>query len=92
MNVELLNPTLVLGLIARSDPGKPNPGQWRGSAEQVRAHLDEKARYRRALHELHQLEDRELDDLDLARAARSRTGARPRSTGRRAPTWPRTRP
>ena len=40
-------------------------------------------RYRRALHELHQLDDRDLDDLDLARidfpelAWRHATGAAP---------------
>lgn len=70
MNVELVNPTLILGLFASSDAGKPRSSQplapaW---ARQVRANLDEKLRYRRALHELHQLDDRELDDLNLARA------------------------
>jgi uncharacterized protein YjiS (DUF1127 family) len=70
MNVALVNPAVVLGLFASSGGAKPTsrrqvvPG-WAG---QVRARLAEKLRYRRALHELHQLDDRELDDLNLARA------------------------
>lgn len=70
MNVELVNPTLVLGLFAQSNAAGPEPRQWPTPAwaRQVRARFDEKLRYRRALHELHQLDDRELDDLDLARA------------------------
>jgi uncharacterized protein YjiS (DUF1127 family) len=70
MNVELVNPTSVLGLFATSDAAGPKPRQWLAPAwaRQLRARLDEKLRYRRALHELHQLDDRELDDLDLARA------------------------
>jgi hypothetical protein len=70
MNVELVNPTLVLGLFATSDAAGPKAGRWPalGWARQVRVRLDEKLRYRRALHELHRPDDRELDDLDLARA------------------------
>jgi uncharacterized protein YjiS (DUF1127 family) len=70
MNVELVNPTLVLGQFDRSEAAGPKPRQWPAPAwaRQVRVHLDEKLRYRRALRELHQLDDRELDDLDLARA------------------------
>ena len=70
MNVELVNPTLILDLLANSDAAEPRLSRslapaWAGRA---RAHLDEKLRYRRALHELEQLDERELDDLDLARA------------------------
>jgi uncharacterized protein YjiS (DUF1127 family) len=70
MNVELVNPMWVLGLFAGSDGAKPKFSQrpapaW---ARQARARLDEKLRYRQALHELCQLDDRELDDLNLARA------------------------
>jgi uncharacterized protein YjiS (DUF1127 family) len=69
MNVELVHPTLVLDLFA-SSPAKPKSGHGLAPAwaKRVRARLDEKLRYRRALHELHQLDDRELDDLNLARA------------------------
>jgi uncharacterized protein YjiS (DUF1127 family) len=70
MNVELVNPTSILGMFAHSDAARLKPRQWPAPAwaRQVRARLDQKLRYRRALHELHQLDDRELDDLDLARA------------------------
>jgi uncharacterized protein YjiS (DUF1127 family) len=70
MNVELVNPTWVLGLVAGSEAANPKPRQWRvpAWARQVRARLEETLRYRRALHELHQLDARELDELNLARA------------------------
>ena len=70
MNVELINPTSVLGLFASSAAAEPKAGHGLAPAwaRQVRARLDEKVRYRRALRELHRLDDRELDDLDLARA------------------------
>jgi uncharacterized protein YjiS (DUF1127 family) len=70
MNVELVNPTLVLGLCASSDAAGPKARHWPAPAwaRQLRARCDEQLRYRRALHELHRLDDWELDDLDLARA------------------------
>jgi uncharacterized protein YjiS (DUF1127 family) len=70
MNVELINPTLVLGLFASHDADKPRSSQWQAPAwaRQVRASFHQKVRYRRALHELRQLDDRELDGLNLAHA------------------------
>jgi uncharacterized protein YjiS (DUF1127 family) len=70
MNVELFRPTPVLGLFASSDAARGNsrPRPARTWARQVWARPDERLRYRRALRELNQLDDRELDDLDLARA------------------------
>jgi len=70
MNVALVNPMSVLGLCASSNGAVPKHSARRAPAwaRQVQARLDEKLRYRRALHELHRLDDRELDDLDLARA------------------------
>jgi hypothetical protein len=77
MNVELVNPTLVLGLLAISDAAEPRfrPSLAPAWAKQVRAHLDERLRYQHALHELHQLDDREFDELDLARADVPAAGA-----------------
>jgi uncharacterized protein YjiS (DUF1127 family) len=40
--------------------GKLIPWAWAQAGEQIR--------YRRALHQLRQLDDRDLDDIDLARA------------------------
>jgi uncharacterized protein YjiS (DUF1127 family) len=70
MNVELFRPASVLGLFASSDAARGNsrPRPAPAWARQVRARLDQKRRYRRALRELNRLDDRELDDLDLARA------------------------
>jgi uncharacterized protein YjiS (DUF1127 family) len=70
MNVQLVNPTSVLDLFASSAAAEPKSrlGLAPAWARQLRARHDEKLRYRRALHELNQLDDRELDDLDLARA------------------------
>jgi uncharacterized protein YjiS (DUF1127 family) len=54
-----------------------------GLARQVRKRVAEEIRYRRALQELHQLDDRDLDDIDVARvdfpelAWRHATGAAP---------------
>ena len=70
MSVELVNPTLVLDLFASSAAAEPKSshGVAPAGAKRVRARLDQQLRYLRALRELHQLDDRELDDLDLARA------------------------
>jgi uncharacterized protein YjiS (DUF1127 family) len=68
--VELVHPMSLLGLFASSDAARGNsrPRPARTWARQVWARPDERLRYRRALRELNQLDDRELDDLDLARA------------------------
>ena len=70
MNVELVNPMSVFRLFERSDAARLQPSHWRTPAwaKQLWARLGEEIRYRRALHELHQLDNRDLDDLDLARA------------------------
>lgn len=70
MNVELVNPMLVLRLLSHSDAAKRRPDRRRAPAwaQEVQARLDEKLRYGRALHGLHRLDDGELDHLDLARA------------------------
>jgi uncharacterized protein YjiS (DUF1127 family) len=70
MNVELVKPMSVLRLFERSNAARPQSGHWRPPvwARQLWARLGEEIRYQRALRELHQLDDRDLDDLDLARA------------------------
>ena len=70
MNVELVNPTSVLRLFEGSNAARRQRGHWRPPvwAKQLGARLGEEIRYQRALYELHQLDDRDLDDLDLARA------------------------
>jgi uncharacterized protein YjiS (DUF1127 family) len=70
MNVELVNPMSVFRLFERSDAARPQPSQWRTPAwaKQLWPRLGEQIRYQRALHQLHQLDDRDLDDLDIARA------------------------
>jgi uncharacterized protein YjiS (DUF1127 family) len=70
MNVEIVNPMSIFRLFERSNAARPQPGhrQPRVWAKQLGARLGEEIRYRRALHELHQLDDRDLDDLDLGRA------------------------
>jgi uncharacterized protein YjiS (DUF1127 family) len=70
MNVELVNPMSVFGLFERSDAARPQSSQWRTPAwvKQLWARRGEQIRYQRALHQLHQLDDRDLDDLDIARA------------------------
>ena len=69
MNVEFVNPTSVLRLFEGSNAARRQRGHWRPPvwAKQLGARLGE-IRYQRALHELHQLDDRDLDDLDLGRA------------------------
>jgi hypothetical protein len=70
MNVELVNPTSVFRLFERSDAARPRPSHRRTPvwAKQLCARLGERIRYQRALHQLHWLDDRDLDALDLARA------------------------
>ena len=70
MNVELVNPMSVFRLFERSDAARLQPSHWRTPAwaKQLRARLGDEIRYRRALHEPHQLVDGDLDDLDTARA------------------------
>ena len=69
MNVELVNPISVFRLFERSDAARLQPSHWRTPAwaKQLWARLGEEIRYPRALHEPHQLDDWDLDDLDLAR-------------------------
>jgi uncharacterized protein YjiS (DUF1127 family) len=69
MNVELVNPMLVPRLFVHRDAAEPKRRQWpRARAKRVRARFDEELRYRGALKQLRQLDDRQLDDLDLTRA------------------------
>ena len=66
MNVELVNPTLVLGLFAGRDAAGPKPGGWRAPAwpGRARARLDERLRWRPAWRGVRQLGDRALEDPD----------------------------
>jgi hypothetical protein len=68
MNVELVNPTLVLGLFAGRDAAGPKPGRWRAPAwpRRARARLDERPRWRRAWRGVRQLDGRALEDPDRA--------------------------
>lgn len=81
MNVELVNPVSIFRLFDAGGP-RSRPPAW---ASQLWARLGEEIRYRRALNELHRLDDRDLNDLDLARgdfpalAWRHATGLAPRS-------------
>ena len=59
MNVELVNPTLILGLFAGRDAAGPEPSRWR-----ARARLGERLRWRRAPRERHRLDHRDLAALD----------------------------
>jgi hypothetical protein len=67
--VELVNPMSVFRLFERSDAARlqPSDGRTPAWAKRLWARLGEEIRYWRALHEPHQLDDRDLDDLDLAR-------------------------
>ena len=83
MNVELINPNSVLGLFAHGEAAELKPSERRIPAwtARVRARVDEEIRYRRTVGQLRRLDDRTLDDLDIARAelpkvARARVAAR----------------
>ena len=69
MNVEFVNPVLVFGLFAPSDAPQPKPSQWRrlGPAEfwHASTRSSDTGEHRASLH---QLDDREFDDLALAPA------------------------
>jgi hypothetical protein len=71
MNVELVNPMSVFRLFERSDAASPRPSHRRTPvwAKQLRARLGEQIRSWRALHQLHRLDDRDLDALEIPRAA-----------------------
>jgi uncharacterized protein YjiS (DUF1127 family) len=70
MNVELVNPMSVFRLFERSDAARLQLSHRRTPvwAKQLRARLGEQIRSRRALNQLHRLDDRDLDDFDIARA------------------------
>lgn len=76
MNVESVDPVLCSAVSHRAPLASRSPvnggGAW---ATRVLARLDEKLRYRRAPRKLHQLDDREFDDLALAPAAPALTWA-----------------
>jgi uncharacterized protein YjiS (DUF1127 family) len=63
--------------------------EGQGSFRQLLRWLRRQARYRRALHELHQLDDRDLDDIGITRrdfpalAWRHVTGAEPLAASNR---------
>jgi uncharacterized protein YjiS (DUF1127 family) len=62
--VQLVNPAALITLLFSSRGGEGrDEGFWR----RVRARVGEEVRYRRALHELYRLDDRDLDDLNLGR-------------------------
>ena len=70
MNVELINPAGVRRLFDDNGIGaqthEPRPSvSW---IERLRSRVGEAIRFQRALHLLRQLDQRDLDDLDLARA------------------------
>jgi uncharacterized protein YjiS (DUF1127 family) len=72
---------LALALTPSPSPGGPDPDE--GFLGKVALWARRRVRYGRALRELHRLDDRDLDDLDLARADfpelawRHATGAEP---------------
>lgn len=70
MNVELVDPALVLRVFSPTDAAQRNLARKRAPAwaRAFLTRLDEEIRYRRALHELRRLDDRELDDLGIASA------------------------
>ena len=66
MNVQLVSPAALVAVLASPSDGSESGCAgilWRG----LRARVDEELRYRRALHELRRLDDRDLDDLNLGR-------------------------
>ncbi len=62
MNVQLINPAALIAELTGAHGGG-DEGLWR----KLRARVGEEVRYRRALRELHRLDDRILDDLNLGR-------------------------
>jgi uncharacterized protein YjiS (DUF1127 family) len=69
MNVQLVNPALVVHLFASGDAAKAG-SRWPAPvwAKVALARLGQTLRYRRTLHELRRLDGRQLDDLGLASA------------------------
>ena len=64
MNVQLVNPAaLVATLAGTPGGGGRDGGLWR----ELRAWVAEEVLYRRTLRELRRLDDRTLDDIDVAR-------------------------
>jgi uncharacterized protein YjiS (DUF1127 family) len=66
MNVQLVSPAALVAALAGPSGGSESDRAgtlWRG----LRARVGEELRYRRALHALRRLDDRDLDDLDLGR-------------------------
>ncbi len=64
MNVQLVGPAALIATLAgsRGDAGRGG-GLWR----RLRARVGEEVLYRRSLRELRRLDDRILDDIDVAR-------------------------
>jgi uncharacterized protein YjiS (DUF1127 family) len=66
-NVQLVSPDALVATLAGPSGGSASGHAgmlWGG----LRARVGEELRYRRAPRALHRLDDRDLDDLDLARA------------------------
>ena len=64
MNVQLVSPAaLIATLTSPQGGGGHDEGTWR----KLRARVGEELRYRRALRELRRLDDRDLDDINVAR-------------------------
>jgi uncharacterized protein YjiS (DUF1127 family) len=64
MNVQLVGPAALIAVLAgsRDDAGR-GEGLWR----RLRARVGEEVLYRRSLRELRRLDDRTLDDINVAR-------------------------
>ena len=80
---------LALALIPSPGPDERRDAAEEGFLGKLALRARRRVRYRRALDELHRLDDRDLDDLDLARvdfpelAWRHATGAEPLARPRR---------
>lgn len=68
MNVELIQPNAILALLAADPAGRaPVAGSLKRVCRQVVERLREEARYLTALRQLRRLDDRDLDDIGVAR-------------------------
>src|SRR4051794_18226064 len=63
MNVQLVSPAALIAALTGPQGGGRDEGLWR----RLRARVGEELRYRRALRELRRLDDRDLDDINIAR-------------------------
>jgi uncharacterized protein YjiS (DUF1127 family) len=68
MNVELIQPNAIIGLLAGTSGGPaPAPGGLMRAWRRLVERLAEEWRYRAALRQLARLDDRDLDDIGIGR-------------------------